>query len=203
MKLTEQDLQQLAKEFGIEVEKLKAVDTVESGGKGFDTNGKIIIQFEPSWFKRLAKKEYDDYLKICNKIPKDRTPSEQSFYLKFEKVLSNKVSLQVAEWENFNLAFAINPNVAMESTSIGRFQVMGFHWKLLGFKSVGEMWDFAKNSEKNQVWLGLKFIQSNKKMFDALKNGDWARFAYFYNGEQYKKFNYDVRLKKGYETFKK
>lgn len=52
----------------------------------------------------------------------------------------------------------------MESTSIGRMQVMGLHWKRLGFKSVGDMWNFAKKSEANQLWLGLKFIQTDKRL---------------------------------------
>lgn len=177
-KATLEDFRDLADEFGLELAKLQAVDSVESGGKGFDdATGKIIIQFEPVWFKRKAP----------------YTPSG--------KWSLNGVERQKQEWEAFNDAFSKNPNAAMESTSIGRFQVMGFHWKLLGFKSVGEMWDFAKQSEKNQIWLGLKFIQKNPKMYKALKSGIWWQFAYYYNGQQYKKFKYDVRLKAAYNKF--
>ena len=90
----------------------------------------------------------------------------------------------------------------MESTSIGLMQVMGFHYKLLGFKKVGDMWDFAKKSEMNQLWLGLKFIQSNKKMHTALKNNDFSTFAYYYNGSGYKKYNYDTKLNDAYNQHK-
>lgn len=180
MKLNLQDKIDLTCEFGLELASLNAVIEVESGGKGFDeTTGKIIIQFEPHWFKRKAP----------------YTPSG-AWSL-------NKVEKQAQEWKAFNDAFAKNANAAMESTSVGLMQVMGFHYKLLGFKTVGEMWDYAKQSEKNQVRLGLLFIQSNKKMYNALKNNDWATFAYYYNGAQYKKFNYDARLSAAYKKHSK
>lgn len=165
------DYEKLAKEFSLPVKGIEKVVKVESGGKGFGEDGKIIIQFEPSWFKR--KSPY--------------TPSG--------KWSLNKVEKQTAEWIAFNDAFLKDANAAMESTSIGQMQVMGFHWKLLGFKSVGEMWDFAKVSEENQIRLGLEFIKSDPKMYKALKFSDWDTFAYYYNGEQYKKFNYANRLR--------
>lgn len=171
-KITIEEIQNLAIEFGLPTSRIQAIKKVESGGKGFDdATGKIIIQFEPAWFKR--KSPY--------------TPSG--------KWSLNKVERQAREWEAFNDAFAENPNAAMESTSIGMMQVMGFHWELLGFKSVGEMWDYAKKSEYNQLRLGLLFIKSNKKMYHALVNGVWKVFAYYYNGENYWQLLYDVKLK--------
>jgi hypothetical protein len=171
-KLTNVELADLARENGYTFERLRAVVKVESGQLGFDSvTGKIIIQFEPSWFKR--KSPY--------------TPSGLWSL--------NGVERQANEWKAFNDAFKSNPNAAMESTSIGMMQVMGFHYKLLGFKTVGAMWDYAKISERNQVELAIRFIKSNPKMDKALKNGDSATFAYYYNGSQYKKYKYDTRLK--------
>ena len=176
------EILELAKANAIPYENLKAVILVEGAGKGFDpVTGKILIQFEPHWYKR----KYDDWQKFV---------SAQSLWLR------NKVGVQSVEWEAFNDAFNEDPNsdedatAAMESTSIGMMQVMGFHWKLLGFKSVGDMWDYAKQSEKNQVELGLRFIKTNKKMYNALVTGDFATFAYYYNGAEYKKFKYDTRM---------
>lgn len=174
--LIKEQIESLAKANGYEYKALNAVIKVESGGIGFakDT-GKIIIQFEPSWFKR--KSPY--------------TPSG--------KWSLNGVERQSQEWIAFNDAFKLNPNAAMESTSIGLMQVMGFHYKSLGFKTVGEMWDYAKISEANQLDLAIKFIKLNPKLDKALKEKDWATFAYYYNGSQYKKFNYDTRLAAAYK----
>ncbi len=178
MKITDQDYQALSFEFTLPIASIKTIVAVESGGKGFDElTGKILIQFEPSWFKRKSP----------------FTPSG--------KWSINGVERQAAEWTAFNDAYSKNQTAAMESTSVGIMQVMGFHWKLLGFKSVGAMWDFAKKSEANQVRLGLKFIQSNKKMYAALVNKDWPVFAYHYNGSQYKKFDYDIKLRNAYTRY--
>lgn len=177
-KLTNTEVRLIGLEFGVSYSKLQAVKQVESGGKGFDdVTGKILIQFEPKWFKR--KSPY--------------TPSGLWSV--------NGVERQAQEWKAFNDAYKSDPDSAMESTSIGLMQVMGFHWKLLGFLSVGQMWDFAKKSEANQLRLGLMFIKTNKKMFTALQNSDWRTFAYYYNGEQYEKFDYHNRLAKAEKLF--
>lgn len=169
-KLTKEDIADLANLNGYTYDNLNAVIKVESGGIGFATDGKLIIQFEPSWFKR--KSPY--------------TPSGLWSL--------NGVERQSKEWEAFNDAFKRNPNAAMESTSIGLMQVMGFHYSLLGFKTVGAMWDYAKVSERNQLDLAIRFIKSNKKLDQALKVGDAATFAYYYNGSGYKQYKYDTRL---------
>lgn len=176
--LTNMAIAEIALSFGLTYAKVKAVVVVESGSQAFDpVTGKIMIQFEPHWFRR--KSPY--------------TPSG--------KWSLNGVEKQAGEWTAFNDAFKRDPKAAMESTSIGLMQVMGFHWKLLGFASVGAMWDYAKESAENQLRLGLMFIRSNRFMFTALKNGDWDKFAYYYNGAQYKKFNYAERLRIAFERF--
>jgi hypothetical protein len=170
-KITDSQVNELATKNGYTYAALKAIIGVESGGSGFaDDTGKIIIQFEPSWFKRKAP------------------------YAPLSAWSLNRVERQSAEWLAFNDAFAENANAAMESTSIGMMQVMGFHWKELGFKSVGEMWDYAKESEVNQIDLAIRFIKNTPKLDKALKVEDWPTVAYYYNGEQYKKYNYDTRL---------
>lgn len=179
-KLTLQDIQALAFEFSLPVASIRTIIEVESGGKGFDElTGKILIQFEPVWFKRKSPYAPSGLWSV------------------------NGVERQAKEWAAFNDAFAKNPNAAMESTSVGMMQVMGFHWKLLGFKSVGAMWDFAKQSELNQVKLGLLFIKSNRRMYSALVNKDWKTVAYYYNGEQYWKNKYDIKLANAYHKYEK
>ena len=170
-RITDSEIAALASKNGYSYAALQSVIEVESGGIGFarDT-GKIIIQFEPSWFRR--KSPY--------------TPSG--------KWSVNGVERQHGEWIAFNDAFNRNPQAAMESTSIGMMQVMGFHWKMLGFDGVGAMWDYARESEANQIDLAIRFIKRNEKLDQALKNRDWATVAFFYNGAGYKKFNYDARL---------
>ena len=177
-KITLLEIQTLSKEFGIPASRIQAIKEVESGGIGFDEiTGKIIIQFEPVWFKK------------------------KSPYSPSGKWSVNGVERQSQEWKAFNDAFEKDADAAMEATSIGIMQVMGFHWGLLGFKSVGEMWDYAKKSEYNQLRISLLFIKSNKKMFKALINGDWETVAYYYNGKYYYKLGYHIKLAKAEKKY--
>ena len=159
---------------------------VESGGKGFDEKtGKILIQFEPIWMKRLAP----------------YTPSGAWSV--------NKVDVQSKEWIAFNDAFPKNPNKAMEATSIGLGQIMGFHYKRLGFATVGAMWDDAKKGLENQIEQIAKFILTDKKLLFALKTGDWHTVASIYNGASYAKMAkvwgrepYNISMAKAYGKYK-
>lgn len=167
----------------IEFAVLKAFIIVESGGKGFDeVTGKLIIQFEPLWFKRKMPNAPDG------------------------KWLLNKVEVQSKEWLAFNDAFAINANAAMESTSIGLPQIMGFHWKRLGYKSVGAMWDDFKLGLQPQIEALIRFIESDFHLYSAILKKDWHAIASIYNGSGYLKLAkdlgrepYNVSLEKAYQ----
>ena len=146
----------------IELASLLAFISVESGGRGFcPTTGKIMIQFEPHWFKR--KSPY--------------TPSG--------KWSLNGIERQSKEWEAFNSAFKSNPDAAMQSTSIGLPQIMGFHWERLGYTNVGAMWDDFKVGELNQIKALIKFIETDRRLLKALLEKDWHMVAFIYNGAGY------------------
>ena len=148
--------------FKIESAAVAAFIEVETGGIGFSDNGKLIIQFEPAWFKKL-----DPY-----------APSGLWSV--------NRVEVQSKEWEAFNAAFKQNKSAAMEATSIGLGQIMGFHYKRLGYNTVGEMWEDAKQGIERQIWQICKFIATDIKLQSALKAHDWDGVATIYNGSGYK-----------------
>lgn len=170
----------------LEWEAVAAFIEVESGGRGFDSKtGKILIQFEPSWFKRKAPYAPSGIWSV------------------------NKVDVQSKEWEAFNDAFKKDKNAAMESTSIGLGQIMGFHYKRLGYDEVGMMWDDAKRGEDRQVYQIVKFITTDKNLLTHLTNKDWHNVAKIYNGAGYmdiaKKYGrepYNISMEKAYNKFK-
>lgn len=167
-----EEIEELARALGVEYAALKAVIDIESAGSGFDPiTGKIKIQFEPYHFQK-------------------RTGIR----------VANGVENQQAEWKAFNRAWGYDPEAAMQSTSWGMFQIMGFNHRAAGFQTVGEMVDAFKISEMEQAKGACTFIRNNPPMYRALQKKDWATFAHYYNGKHYKKFNYDARLKKAYEN---
>jgi hypothetical protein len=142
---------------------LMAFIQVESGGKGFDSaTGKLLIQFEPHYFKK-------------------REP-----YAPSGAWSVNRVDVQKKEWEAFSNAFGIDKESAMESTSIGLPQIMGAHWKRLGYDSVGAMWDDFKTGELSQVKALIKFIETDQRLYNALRSLNWPEIARIYNGAGYK-----------------
>lgn len=136
-------VKELAKVNRLPFEVMMAIIEVETPGYGFDPKtGKILIQFEPSWFKK-----HEPF-----------APSG--------KWSLNGVEVQSKEWIAFNDAFSIDKESAMKSTSIGLPQIMGFHFERLGYKSVGEMWDDFKKGEYQQV---LAFVSLRFNRFKAFK----------------------------------
>ena len=176
-----------AANFAIEWQAIAAFVAVETGGLGFDASTeKIIIQFEPSWFRKKAP----------------YTPSG--------KWSLNGVERQTAEWVAFNDAFARNPDAAMQATSIGLGQIMGFHYKRLGYASVGEMWDDAKKGIDRQIWQICKFISTDTRLLNALKSKNWHLVSVYYNGSGYrelaKKYGrvpYNISMRNEYAKLKK
>lgn len=185
MRITDQQIRNLAEQNGIEYAALQAILHVETPGSGFDSKtGKILIQFEPSWFKKKAP------------------------YAPSGSWSLNKVDVQSREWPAYDDAYAKNPNAAIESTSWGMPQIMGFHWKTLGYSSVRDMVDDFKKGEFQQVAALCKFIRVNPALFTALKAHDWNKVATIYNGAAYKEMAirwkrepYDISLRKAYEKY--
>jgi hypothetical protein len=74
-------------------------------------------------------------------------------------------------------------DVALESASWGVAQIMGFHWQLLGYKSVRR---YAGSTIAGGVTRQLdhlgRFIIASEGMLDALRAKDWLTFATMYNG---------------------
>ncbi|RZK37308.1 MAG: DUF3380 domain-containing protein [Hymenobacter sp.] len=185
-KLTLNQIILLCKKYGYDLNVIRAFMAVESGGTGFSSfTGRMIIQFEPAWFK----KNYADW-------KKDTTGTVW---------LNNGIGNQVQEYAAFNDAYKRDPEAAMLSTSIGIGQVMGFHHLLLGFATVGAMWTFARESEANQLELILRFIKASPKLEQAVKAKNWTLIATYYNGagflalaKKYKFTPYDKQMETQY-----
>jgi hypothetical protein len=105
------------------------------------------------------------------------------------------------EWDRLETAIGIHRDAALCSASWGLFQIMGFNYRLCGFPSVEQFVDAQKESEARQLESFCAFMRSEGLvLFLAAK--DWAGFAMRYNGKDYARNQYDVRLRKAYEQYK-
>ncbi|MCB2379805.1 N-acetylmuramidase family protein [Hymenobacter sp. BT635] len=202
-RLTPLQIKSAAMAAGFEPRTVQAILKVETGGSGYDlTTGKLLIQFEPSWFRRKLSKARLLEIERARLARAAGTAStiQLSLIAAWETTQANGVEGQRREWEAFNAAFSIDKTAAMLSTSWGLPQMMGFNHAALGFATVDALVDSFRESEANQLAGMLRFIQSKPALARAVKAKDWAMVAYYYNGAGYKQFNYDRRLAAAYAS---
>ncbi len=190
--LSEQDLIDAAEKLGVELAVVKAVNEVESNGKGFLPQHKPKILFEGHVFRRrLARNGFD---------PKEYAKDYPTvLYRSWTKA---HYLGGIREYERVFKAAEINLESAYESTSWGLYQIMGHHWKALGYKSIFEFVDLMHYSEGEHLKAFVKYIQVNH-LTKYLKDKDFAGFAYRYNGSGYKANKYDIKMERAYKKYKK
>ena len=188
--LSENDLKAVANELGVELAVIKAVNEVESNGQGFLGN-KPKILFEGHVFWRQLKKNGLD--------PKDHVSGNENIL--YRSWTREHYFGGAREHERLDKAKKIHENAALESASWGLFQIMGYHWKSLGYKSVKDFVRLMNKSEGEHLKAFGRFIVANN-LSKYLKSRDWANFARRYNGPGYKKNRYDEKLAWAYNKYK-
>lgn len=182
MNLTESDFKEAAQFLNCDVAAIKAVTKIESNGDSTDSQGRIKILFEGHIFYSLTKGKYG----ITD--------------ISYPKWTKKYYSLP--QYGRFNRAFSLDKNAAMQSCSWGLFQIMGFNYDKCGFRDVGSFVDFMKESERNQLLCFCRFVKS-RGLDDEIRNLQWAKFAYGYNGPGYKSNRYDTKLAYWYKFYSK
>src|SRR6187399_2636802 len=188
--ITEKAFNDSAALIGVDPATIKAVAEVESSGDGFLPSGHVKILFEPHVFWRELKTRGID--------PKTITGSEDILY---EKWGSKPYGKNSAQPERLKRAIAINREAALMSASYGKFQIMGFNYKLAGYKGIEEFVATMNASEDDHLHAFINFVK-NKNLVDELQRKDWAGFAKVYNGSGYKQNKYDEKLEAAYNKFK-
>ena len=89
---------------------------------------------------------------------------------------------------------------ALKSASWGMGQVMGFNHSAAGFASAEDMVNAMVEGEDAQL-AGMAGFLVSKGLADELRRQDWTAFARGYNGAQYWKNKYDVKLAEQYQRF--
>lgn len=191
-RLTDEDFTQIAELLGCEPAALKAVQQVETGGRGgFFSPGKPAILFEGHIFWTQLKKRGsnpEDYVK----------GNENILYPKWEK---GHYKGGIGEYDRLEQARKINREAADASASWGMFQIMGFNYAACGEESIGSFVRSMCESEFKQLLLTANFIKKNSQMLQALQAKDWAVFAKCYNGPAYAQNSYDVKLEAAYQKY--
>ena len=191
-KLTEAQISTQAKALGIEIAALRAVIEVECKGSGFNADGTPVILFERHKFYEglqeinwLTKSK--EWFKACPDLCNPRAGG----YGKYSE-----------QHNRLERASRLNRDVALESASWGIGQVMGYHWKALGYPSLQAFINAMYKDEASQLDAMCRYIKVNN-LVNVLQNKDWKSFARGYNGAAYAKNSYDIKLANAYKKWGK
>jgi hypothetical protein len=180
-------LRDAAKTLGVSVPIVQAVAAVESRGKGFLKSGRPTIRFERHiFYRRLAAHGLEPacFAKHSPGIIARRAGGNRG-----------------GELEQLRLkqASAIHTSAAHESASWEAFQIMGYHWRVMGYTSVQGFAADMHKSYAHQLRAFVRFISADSGLRSALRRKDWTDFARRHNGPGYAKNGYDVKLAVAYE----
>lgn len=183
--LTPDDYSRAAKALNVPIAAIKAVTDVESRGSGFLADGvRPVILFERHIMRRqLIAHGHADLAASSMLMRPDIVNSTPGGYKGGE-----------AEWSRLDDAVKIDRQSALESASWGLFQIMGFHWKTLGYASVQDFVNAMYRDEGAQLDAFVLFVKANPNLATALRNRNWASFAAGYNGPGYRANKYDEKM---------
>ena len=197
--LAEQDLIDFATIHQLELAAVKAVNEVESRGKGFLVYGRPVILFEGHVFwKQLEKRNLNptDFLEdrykdvLYKKWARTHYKGGRGEYTRLEKAAGMSDLPEVHD-------------AAYSAASWGAFQIMGYHATALGYANVDHFVSKMYEHEREHLKAFGKFLAatsfSGKKLMDWLREKNWEKFARAYNGPGYATNKYDIKLKNAYE----
>jgi hypothetical protein len=181
--LDEEGFFEVIDKMGIGPAELWAALNVETRGCGFMQDRRPFILYERHIFSRETLHKYDAaYPDISNKEAGGYGAGGDNQYQRLVR------------------AIALDRKAALDSTSWGIGQVMGFNAEIAGYADVEAMVSEMMISERNQLVAMAGEITHNK-LERALKAHDWAAFARGYNGSAYAKNHYDTRLAAAYQKY--
>lgn len=175
-----------ANKINVEPAVILAVAEVESAGvTSWNVRGESMppIRFEGHYFYRLLKGN------------KSKLQAAVRAGLASPKAgaVKNPVSYE-ARYDLLARAKKIDPAAALASTSWGLGQVMGDHWKKLGYNSVQALVAEASTGVDGQIDLMIRYIV-RFSLVDELQSLGFQSFADQYNGPASRKNRYSEKMK--------
>lgn len=176
-----------AEKNGFNKKMFTAVAQVESSKSGFrEYNGLglfPVLRFEPNKFNKYIKDE-SKFMPYTNNGKGFSSKASETNHMAYQKALK------------------INVKATIKSTSFGKFQIMGFHYKKLGFNTPEAFLESLKTLY-GQYDAFVKFIHSVPKLSEVLKKDelvfkDFETFARYYNGSSNVPV-YSKKIKTAYE----
>lgn len=190
-----------AKRLSCDVSSIRAVAEVEARGTGFiyfedDVRGiyewrpKILFERHVMCKRYEAKYGYDATMEQIRKRP-DIINTRPGGYIG-----------GAAEHQRMRKARGLDKTIGLESASWGIFQIMGYHWQQLGYKSAVDFVLQLSVDEAAHLEAFVRFIENNQTLINAIRSKDWTLFARTYNGRGYAKNKYDIKMRQAEKKYR-
>ena len=179
---------------------LAAVANVESGGRSYDSFGRLKILFEPHIFHKVTKGAHKGLT-----MPVDwngQVIDAEVSYRSWRRLTTAQANDDsyfhiykldnLARWDLLARLYEVDER-ALEAASYGAYQLLGRNWFSLGYKSAFDMVESLYDGERANISGVIRFIRVNR-ILAALRSGDWLKFAKLYNGRGAAR-SYAVRLR--------
>ena len=183
--ISDEQYVEAARQIACEAAAIAAVATTETLRSAFDERGRPTILFERHIFSSKTQGRFDKSHYDLSQIKAGGYGHYSEQYGKLER------------------AMKLDREAALQSTSWGTFQIMGFNFARCGFSTVDLFVDAMKSSAEQYLQAFVAFILSDTKTTKALRLKDWKLFAQSYNGPGYAENNYAGKMKTNYEALTK
>ena len=195
-------LDEIAPQFGIEKAVAVAAVAVECGRRGFHLDGRMVLRFENHVFRHYWGQHHPEIFRQHFRLDADEPWKGHAFCPEPEGGIWIEQHLgdPTSEWQSYELAASLHLTAAQLSVSMGAPQVMGFNYRLLGYRSVQAMFDAFSQDEKAQLRGFFDLVHGGLNPSDgigALRSKDFRAFAKYYNGEE-KAERYAVLMQRAY-----
>lgn len=196
-------LKALAAHLEIDPATAVAVLTVESGGRAFDANGRMIIRFENHVFYDRWGKDNAGVFEQHFQFNATQRWQDHMWRPATHEAWRKGHTSQDEEWRVFEFARGLNDTAAKLSISMGGAQIMGFNHPTLGYDTVQQMFDAFSASERDQIVGFFTFIRgrtTESQRIAALQALDFVAFARLYNGPG-QAVQYGAAIRTAYNVF--
>lgn len=183
--LTLSDFEAAAKKLDCDIPAIQAVAHVEAPKGGFNPDDTPTTLFEGHHFHRFTNGIYDKTFPHLS-------------YPRWTRNHYGKSWQQ--EQTRLQQSMALNRDAALKSASWGKFQIMGFNFRVCAYTSIQQFVNSMYESEANQLMAFCEFVIYNK-LDVPLRRHEWAKFASGYNGPRYAENDYDTKLENEFKRF--
>jgi hypothetical protein len=168
---------------GVGKPELWAVLKIEAKGCGFLPDRRPVILYERHQFSKRTNHQFD------SAHPDISNPNGGDYGAE-----------GAHQYDRLHRAINLNREAALDSTSWGIGQLMGFNAEISGYSDVEAMVTAMTQSENDQL-LGMTGEIMHGGLDKALREHRWADFALGYNGVNYAENQYDTRLAAAYHKY--